>query len=154
MSRAKKIKFSVADHAALNEAPINGDWILEGKPVARNALLSRSEDGTAFTLIWDCTAGLFNWFYDIDETVYILEGSVVVEDEAGAARKLAAGDTAFFPAGSRAKWRVDSYVRKVAFCRNPLPRGYLLAKNMAKAVLASVGLRKAGGGSTMFSVAS
>jgi hypothetical protein len=50
---------------------------------------------------------------------------------------------------------VDSYVRKVAFCRKPMPRGYLLAKKVAKAALRKVGLRKPGDdGMEMFDAAS
>jgi uncharacterized cupin superfamily protein len=155
LETTKRIEFSIADRAALKPAPINADWIIEGAPAARNALLSRSEDGSAFTLIWDCTAGLFEWRYTIDETVYILEGSVIVEDAAGGTRRLEAGATAFFPAGSRAVWRVESYVRKVAFCRKPMPRGYLLAKKVAKAALRKVGWREPGDdGINMFNVAS
>ncbi len=155
METTKRIEFSIADHATLKSAPISGDWIIEGAPVARNALLSRSEDGSAFTLIWDCTAGLFEWRYSIDETVYILEGSVIVEDAAAGTRRLEAGATAFFPSGSRAVWRVDSYVRKVAFCRKPMPRGYLFAKKVAKAALQKVGLRKPeDDGMDMFDIAS
>jgi len=37
---------------------------------------------------------------------------------------VAAGDTVFFPKGSSAEWTVDKYVRKLAFCRTPVP-GYL-----------------------------
>ena len=150
MTLDTKIEFAFADHAPLQPAPINADWIIEGEPVARNALLSRSEDGDAFTVIWDCTSGLFDWRYSIDETVYILEGSVIVEDEAGGIRRLEAGATAFFPAGSRAKWRVESYVRKVAFCRRPPHRGYVLAKKVAKATLRTVGMRNANAGLAMF----
>src|SRR5476651_2157954 len=94
---------------SLDAAPINPKWILEGKPVARNKVLSTSADGTATTLIWDCTAGRFNWIYSIDETLYILEGSVTLKDPAGNSRLVVAGDTVFFPAGSQAEWTVDSY---------------------------------------------
>ena len=150
MSADKRIEFSAADFVPLNAAPINPDWVLEGKPVARNAALSRSEDGFATTVIWDCTAGVFNWFYDIDETVYVLEGSVTIEDGDGKVRALNGGDAAYFPAGSSAKWTVENYVRKVAFCRRPVPRGLAMARKVAKAVAYGVGLRKpavaAGGG--------
>jgi len=95
--------------------------VLDGDPVSRNFTLSSSKDGFASTVVWDCTAGRFNWFYAFDESVYILEGSVVIKDEAGAIHSLSAGDTIFFPLGSRAEWTVASYVKKVAFCRNPLP---------------------------------
>lgn len=101
MQTTKKIDFSIADRAPLKPAPINADWIIEGAPAARNAILSRGEDGSAFTLIWDCAAGLFEWRYGIDETVYILEGSVVVQDETGGTRRLETRATASFPSDSR-----------------------------------------------------
>jgi uncharacterized cupin superfamily protein len=104
--------------------PIVPAWILDGKPVARLELLSSSADGTASTYFWDCTAGRFNWFYHFDETLHILEGEVTLKFPTGASQRVVAGDTIFFPAGSSAEWTVDSYVRKLAFCRTPLP-GYL-----------------------------
>ena len=113
---------------SLNPSPIYPSWVLEGNPVARNKVLSSSADGTASTLIWDCTAGRFNWFYDVDETIYVIEGGVVVRDHAGAARRLGAGDTIFFPAGARAEWHVEDYIRKIAFCRVPLPQPVVFAK--------------------------
>src|SRR5260370_14786656 len=116
-----------ASALALGSCPINPGWVLEGNPVARNSLLSKSADGTASSYIWDCTAGRFNWFYDVDETVYVIEGGVVVI-VAGAARRVSAGDTIFFPAGTRAEWHVEDYIRKIAFCRVPLPRWVVFAK--------------------------
>jgi uncharacterized cupin superfamily protein len=121
------LKFG-AGNVALNPSPIRPDWILEGNPIARNRLLSSSGDGSASTLIWDCTAGKFNWFYGIDETVYVIEGSVIVKDPSGLTRRVLAGETIFFPAGSRAEWTVEKYIRKIAFCRSPLPRPLVLAK--------------------------
>jgi|ERR1700733_2301101 uncharacterized cupin superfamily protein len=106
--------------------PINSAWILDGTPLARAELLSSSADGTASTYFWDCTAGRFNWFYSFDETFHILEGSVTLKYPSGVSRRVAAGDTVFFPAGSSAEWTVDNYVRKIAFCRTPIP-GYLNA---------------------------
>ncbi len=121
---------------SLRPAPINPDWILEGKPVARNALLSRSHDGTASTFIWDCTAGTFDWHYDIDETVHVLEGSVVVSENNAPERRLGPGDVAFFPAGSHARWHVETYVRKIAFCRRTLPKPIELLVRTARRVRA------------------
>src|SRR5216684_3397890 len=113
-------------------SPIRTTWILAGKPVARVALLSSSADGTASTYCWDCTAGRFNWYYSFDETLHVLEGSVTLKDPAGTSRLVAAGDTIFFPAGSRAEWTVDRYIRKLAFCRTPLPRYIILARSIAR----------------------
>ena len=104
--------------------PIQAAWILDGSPVARAELLSSSADGTASTYFWDCTAGRFNWFYSFDETFHILEGDVTLKYPSGVSRRVGTGDTVFFPAGSSAEWTVDRYVRKLAFCRSPLP-GYL-----------------------------
>jgi uncharacterized cupin superfamily protein len=114
----------------LGSAAINPNWILEGKPEARNKFLFSSADGTATAWFWDCTAGKFNWFYDIDETVYLIEGSVLIKDHGGGARKVSAGETIFFPAGSSAEWTVPTYVRKFAILRTPLPRQVQFAKRM------------------------
>jgi len=111
-------------------APIRPSWILAGKPVARVALLSSSADGTASTYYWDCTAGRFNWYYAFDETLHILEGSVTLKAPSGSSRLVVAGDTIFFPAGSQAEWTIDKYIRKLAFCRTPLPR-YLISARSA-----------------------
>src|SRR5450432_1549492 len=108
------IKFGTS-RGELASAPINPEWILEGNPVARNKFLSRSVDGNGSTYIWDCTAGRFNWHYQIDETVCVLTGSVLVKDPSGVSRLLEAGDTAFFAASSSAEWTVQTYIRKVAF---------------------------------------
>jgi uncharacterized protein len=106
----------------LRSSPINPAWILEGEPIARKAVVSRSQDTTACTIVWDCTAGKFNWHYDVDETLHILEGSVIVSSSATPPKRLEAGDVAFFPAGTTAHWHVETYVRKVCFCRRVLPR--------------------------------
>jgi ethanolamine utilization protein EutQ (cupin superfamily) len=72
-------------------------------------------------LVWECTAGRFNWFYGIDESVYVVEGSMRLKDSNGNQRLVNAGDTVFFPAGSHAEWTVDKYVKKVAFLRSTVP---------------------------------
>lgn len=119
----------------LSAAPIPGSWILEGAPVARNKLLAGSTDGMACTYMWDCTAGRFSWFYDIDETICLLEGSVLVSCSTGESRRLTVGDTFFFPQGSRAEWTVDTYVRKIAFIHIPLSRKMRLIKRTLAALV-------------------
>ena len=112
--------------------PIRSAWILDGNPIARLELLSSSADGTASTYFWDCTAGRFNWFYSFDETFHILEGEVTLKYPSGTSRRVARGDTVFFPAGSSAEWTVDKYVRKLAFCRTPVPRFLTVARQLAR----------------------
>jgi uncharacterized cupin superfamily protein len=112
---------------AMSPLPIRAQWILEGSPAAQYKILSASLDGTAKTIVWDCTAGRFNWFYDMDETVYVLAGSVLIKDGAGHSRRVTAGETILFRAGSQAEWTVESYIRKIAFLRTPVPKYALLA---------------------------
>jgi hypothetical protein len=85
--------------------------------------------------MWDCTAGRFNWFYSIDETVYILEGSVTVTLASGVKRYLTAGSSIFFARGTEAQWQVDSYVRKVAFCHEPMSAKLFFAKRLFRAMM-------------------
>ena len=115
-------------------SPINGAWILEGNPLARGKLLSTSTDGMASTFMWDCTAGRFDWYYELDETVYVLEGSVVIKDSTGERRQLRAGDSFLFKAGTHFEWTVESYARKIAFCRVPMSRKILAAKRLYHAL--------------------
>lgn len=111
------------DALGLTSAPIPRAWILDGNPVARNRQLAGSSDQLARTFMWDCTSGRFDWHYAEDEVAHVLEGAAVIEDAVGVRHALQAGDTFHFPAGSRYRWMVPSYVRKVAFLYPPLSRG-------------------------------
>jgi uncharacterized protein len=135
--------------AKLEPSPIQSAWILDGKPVARAELLSSSADGTARTYFWDCTAGRFNWFYSFDETLHILEGDVTLKYPSGVSHRVGRGDTVFFPAGSSAEWTVDHYVRKLAFCRTPLPGILTFARQVARRLKRAVRSAPANGGSSL-----
>jgi uncharacterized protein len=126
MSLARLIETSTTD-VKLNNAPITPSWVIEGNPVAQNALISRSADGMASTIVWQCTEGKFNWFYDLDETIYILEGSIVLESDKMAPKRYGPGDVVFFKNGAHARWHVEGHVRKLAFCRRTLPNAMGLA---------------------------
>lgn len=129
----------------MKPCPVNPAWVIEGSPVARNFVLSRSVDGSATALLWDCTRGAFNWYYDIDETVHVLEGRAIIKDDSGVERVIEPGDHVLFRAGSHAVWRVDDYVRKVAFCRSPVPGPLMLAARMLRklAKIAGIGQKPA-----------
>jgi uncharacterized protein len=127
MSAQVAMKLEFAEET-LDPSPIDPSWVLEGNPIARNKLVSVSADGAASSYIWDCTAGRFNWFYGAEETIYVIEGGVVIRLSGSPARRLRAGDTFFFPAGVRAEWHVENYIRKFALIRTPLPRPLVLAK--------------------------
>jgi uncharacterized protein len=105
----------------LGPAPIEPSWIIEGNPVAQCCVLSKSADGVASTILWECSEGRFNWYYDFDETIMILEGSIVLESETMPATRYGAGDVIFFRDGAHARWHVEGRVRKLAFCRKTQP---------------------------------
>ena len=107
----------------LKPAPIESSWILEGNPEAHSSPLSTSACGTAATLIWSCTEGKFNWYYDCDETIMILEGSIALESAGMPPKRYGVGDVIFFRKGAHARWHVEGYVKKVAFCRQTNPIG-------------------------------
>ncbi|MDH2357483.1 cupin domain-containing protein [Bradyrhizobium sp. SSUT112] len=124
----------------LEPSPIEPSWIIEGKPEARSRLLSTSTCRTAWTLVWSCTQGKFNWYYDFDETIVILEGSIVLESDGVPPLRYGVGDVILFRAGTRAKWHVEDDVKKVAFCRlnNPLPFGLAIrVANKLKSLVTS-----------------
>ena len=108
----------------LKPSPIEPSWIIEGNPEARSHVLWTSADGSAKTLIWSCTEGKFNWYYDFDETIMILEGSIVLESEGMPPTRYGVGDVIFFRNGAHAKWHVERYVKKVAFLRQTNPIGF------------------------------
>jgi uncharacterized protein len=108
----------------LRPSPIEPSWIIEGNPEARARQLSASVDKAAETLIWSCTEGKFHWYYDFDETIIILEGSIVLESDGMPPKRYGVGDVIFFRKGAHAKWHVEGYVRKAAFCRQTNPIGF------------------------------
>jgi len=101
----------------LQPSPIEPSWIIEGNPEARAHMLWSSSDGAAKTFIWSCSRGKFNWYYDWDETMMILEGSIVLESEGVSPKRYGVGDAVFFREGAHAKWHVEEGVKKISFCR-------------------------------------
>jgi hypothetical protein len=118
MSRAliETAKLSVE----LTPRPIEPSWIIEGNPEATWCVLSQSADGLASTMVWHCTEGRFNWYYDFDETILILEGSIVLENDTMRPTRYGAGDV-IFNDGAHARWHVEGHVKKLAFCRKTQP---------------------------------
>jgi uncharacterized protein len=105
----------------LTPRPIEPSWIIEGNPLAQASDLSTSADGMATSIVWQCSEGKFNWYYDFDETILILEGSIVLENDTMSPTRYGPGDVIFFRRGAHAKWHVEGHVRKLAFCRTTQP---------------------------------
>jgi uncharacterized protein len=112
-------------------APFEAGDIVRGDPRARSTNVIASADGKFDCGVWDCTAGRFRIEYRSDELVHILEGEVTVH-VGDTTHTLAAGDVAYFPAGTAAEWDIPTYVRKLWVYRTPSPS---LVARIARKVL-------------------
>jgi uncharacterized cupin superfamily protein len=119
----------IANPATIQLSPsqIPAEWILEGCPQARATAIAHSHDGAMTVIAWSCTKGRFRWHYQIDEMCHILSGEVFITDQSGIERRLGAGETVLFPAGSSSVWQVTQDVRKVAVCHVAVPKALGLA---------------------------
>lgn len=119
---SRSIVMAAAATADLEPAPIPPDWILNGTPEARSKELAKSRDRTSYTMVWDCSAGRFNWHYSKDETLVVIAGEAFITNEKSEERRLGPGDMGFFPAGTSCTWRVVDHISKVAVVRETMPR--------------------------------
>jgi len=138
---SKSIVIADAASAKLEPAPISPDWILAGTPETRSKILAKSRDGTSYIMVWECTAGCFDWHYSEDETVVVISGEVCITTEKGEERRLGQGDMGFFPAGSSCTWRVKDRIKKVAVLRKALPPPLGIGVRAWHKLLRVVGLR-------------
>ena len=104
----------------LDAFPVPEGWIEAGAPVATARILLESGDGGLVAGVWRCTAGTFQWHFECDEIIYVLDGSVDVEHE-GRRQRFGPGSLVFFPIGARTRWRVETHVRKLFIHRHPTP---------------------------------
>lgn len=100
-----------AAHPQLKPLEVNSSWVIEGKPNFRATEFFKSSDGKTTSGIFECDASTFEWHYSHDEAIYILEGGVELE-YLGKKFSLKAGDSAFFRAGTVARWKVPQHIRK------------------------------------------
>jgi uncharacterized cupin superfamily protein len=95
----------------LTPSPIDPSWIIKGNPFAQSTLLTKSADGLAWTMVWQCSEGSFNWYYDLDETIMVLEGAFILENDTLSPTRYGPGDVIFFKDGAHAKWHVEGHVQ-------------------------------------------
>lgn len=62
--------------------------------------------------IWEKEPSKFDWYYDSQETCYLLEGEVKVESKDGEVVKFGAGDLVVFPEGLKCAWEISEKVKK------------------------------------------
>ena len=92
--------------------------ILEGTPDARGLFTAESEDGGASAGFWACDVGRYEFVFDYDEFIYLIDGEMTVRlgDKTWPMR---AGDTAHFPQGVTVIWEVTRRVTKYFVARAP-----------------------------------
>ncbi len=107
----------------LEPVTVDPSWILSGTPSFSQVEISRSPDGRTSSGLWACEGpGSFEWQFAVDEVVYVIEGEVAISYQ-GNNFVLHPGDSATFHGGTRAVWRVDSYLKKAYTLHNPGPLG-------------------------------
>jgi len=107
-------KHRVASHESVSMGPlsVNPSWIVAGSPRFRIAGFGSAPGNSAGIGIWECVGpAKFTWYYGVDETIHILEGSVDIE-YMGKKFTLNAGDTTHFSYGTSATWTVRNHVKK------------------------------------------
>ncbi len=94
------------------EMPIESSWIRQGNPVAHGIVITQSNDQKVSSGFWSCTPGEFDWHFEGDEFVHLLEGEVTVTAKTGEAYRLQSGDIAYFASGADTTWHVVATVKK------------------------------------------
>jgi uncharacterized protein len=105
---------SVATTEDLAPDPMDPSWILEGNPQARSRKLFLSPDRTISAILWDCSAGRFDWHYGTDEIIQIVDGEAELTFPSGTVTVVRPGDVVYFPGAQVVRFNVPKYVRKVA----------------------------------------
>ncbi len=89
----------------------------EGNPVpsGKDFILPKGESFSEG--LWSCTPGEFTIDFTWEETIYLLAGSMTVEDESGKKYDVRPGDFLYIPKGSRQKWTIHKTIKKVYVTR-------------------------------------
>lgn len=105
--------------APLEPLAVDASWIIEGQPSFRALSFGVSPDHLTSAGMWECDGpAKFRWHYGVDESLYILEGAVVLDFD-GETHSLGPGSEAFFPAGSVVTWTVPQHVKKAFSISDP-----------------------------------
>jgi len=109
-----------ADRLEFKDASIRPPHVmLSGKADCRAKIYHLSHDRSADAGIWECKGpAKFNYYYGMDESVYILAGTAEIE-YLGKKFVLSAGDTTHFIQGTTATWSVPEHVRKTFTFHTP-----------------------------------
>jgi uncharacterized protein len=105
---------SVVTAVDLAPDPMDPSWILEGHPEARSRRLFLDPDRSISAVLWDCTAGKFDWHYGGDEIIQIVDGEAELTFPNGTVTTVRPGDIVYFPGAQVVRFNVPTYIRKVS----------------------------------------
>ncbi|MCP2081531.1 UNVERIFIED_ORG: putative cupin superfamily protein [Methylorubrum zatmanii] len=108
---------STAEPSTYRPAP---ERILAGDPVQTATLHFTSADGRFSAGTWAAERGTWRVVFTESEFCHLLEGVIVVTDEAGTQTTFRAGDAFVSPAGFTGTWEIVEPARKLfAFYESP-----------------------------------
>lgn len=98
---------------------IDEKWLLEGSPTFRTTHFFHSLDGRMSAGLWEAIGpAKFEWHYDSDETVLVLEGGARLT-YGGQISEVVAGSRVFFRAGEVVIWEVPQRIKKTWVLHDP-----------------------------------
>jgi uncharacterized cupin superfamily protein len=95
--------------------PMPKEILVKGDPAARVHWLRASGHGEPpyYTGLWTAEPSVFDYTFEMNETLHVLEGYVVVTQKDGPTLDLRPGDVATFPKGAVTRWDVREPFKKV-----------------------------------------
>jgi uncharacterized cupin superfamily protein len=105
---------SIATDDDLAPKPIDPTWIVEGTPQARARQLQFTEGAGFSAMLWESTAGRFDWHYGSDEIIHVLAGQAELTRADGSVQLIQQGDIVFFNRDQVVRWHIPVYLKKIA----------------------------------------
>jgi uncharacterized cupin superfamily protein len=94
-----------------DEIPV--EFIQSGDPIQHGHEYFSTAEGRITSGVWDCTAHqLKPGPYEADEFMIVLEGSILIVDNAGNTETFVAGESFIIPKGLNCSWKQTEYTRK------------------------------------------
>jgi uncharacterized cupin superfamily protein len=112
VKQAAQIKHSKDSTNEFEPFPL--DDVIEGDPQSKVHWLRTegSTDAALMSGIFTAQPSRFNYAFETDETIHLIEGRVTITLDSGEAVTVTAGDIVSFPRGARAVWDVQEPLRE------------------------------------------
>ena len=103
--------FARLPNEPMPEITLPAHEILDGDPNASCLFTAQSAGRRATAGFWSCDVGRYEFYFDYDEFIYLIEGEVIVTQQ-GRSHTMRRGDTAHFPTGVTTIWEVTEKMTK------------------------------------------